>query len=122
KQHRIYSETEVRMIIEKNRLVQLQKKGLDGGKYIAPDGREGQINYSDPDVVPFLELAASVRKPKVALELGTAHGLGSLSIMLGHPQMEMVTIEYVSEQAMIARDIFHAAGLNVKVIEKGEEI
>ncbi len=104
-----------------DRLIAMQTAHADGAIYTDSHGNTGHVNFSNPDVVPVLTEEASRQQPRVVFELGTAHGLGSLSILLGHEDAEVLTFEYGDTEAQAALENFTSAGVNAQIVEAGRD-
>lgn len=115
------SESRARILGVMQELIDMQKTGKDGMEYTDSQGREGHVNFSNPDVIPLLTDRAHVTNPEVILELGTAHGLGTLSMLYGAPHAEAITVEFQPEVAEAARQNFEKAGLKAQVVKVGED-
>ena len=79
-------------------------------------GRHGWRNPIRADTGVILQILAATKKPRQALEIGTARGLSLCYLALGSPETVFTTIEWDEQTAQEARANFKEAGLKVRVL------
>ena len=78
--------------------------------------RENKVPIAEPETARLLSVLTKLIKPKRILEVGCAIGYSSAIMSQGlAPNVEIITIEYDSKTAEIARNNIKKAGLSDKI-------